>query len=177
MKCPKCKTPELLPTMIEEYLPAMGCSQCHGSLLSLLHYRHWAETQKNVPEPLAKPGAIETDDTSAALSCPKCSRFMMKYKVTGSVANRLDVCGFCDEAWLDRGEWELLEALQLSHRMPAIFTEQWQRRIRHELSEETRRSILERTIGAVGAAKVEAFRAWLSEIGHRSEILTYLYRK
>ena len=39
MKCPRCKTPELLPTMIEEYLPAMGCGTCHGSLVSLLYYR------------------------------------------------------------------------------------------------------------------------------------------
>ncbi len=82
----------------------------------------------------------------------------------------------CDEAWLDRGEWELLEALQLSHRMPAIFTDQWQRRIRHELSEETRRSILKRTIGDSGAAKVEEFRAWLRDQEHKSDVMAYLYR-
>jgi len=46
MKCPHCHTPELMPTMIEEYLPAMGCGTCHGGLVSLLYYRHWAETQK-----------------------------------------------------------------------------------------------------------------------------------
>ena len=32
--------------MIEEYLPAMSCGHCEGSLVSLLYYRHWAETQK-----------------------------------------------------------------------------------------------------------------------------------
>lgn len=177
LKCPKCKTPELLPTMIEEGLPALGCAQCHGSLVSLLYYRHWAETQKSASTGESKPNAIATDDTATALTCPKCSRFMMKYKVSGAVANRLDVCGYCDEAWLDRGEWELLEALHLSHRLPSIFTEQWQRRIRREMSEESRRSILERTIGAEGAAKVEAFRDWLAQSGHRAEVLTYLYRK
>ena len=46
MKCPRCRTPDLKPTLIEEYLPAMGCETCHGSLVSLLYYRHWAETQK-----------------------------------------------------------------------------------------------------------------------------------
>jgi hypothetical protein len=25
MKCPRCKTPDLKPTLIEEYLPAMSC--------------------------------------------------------------------------------------------------------------------------------------------------------
>ena len=53
MKCPRCKTPDLKPTMIEEYLPAMSCGQCEGSLVSLLYYRHWAETQK----PLARERA------------------------------------------------------------------------------------------------------------------------
>jgi Zn-finger nucleic acid-binding protein len=183
MKCPRCKTPDLAPTLIEEYLPAMGCGTCQGSLVSLLYYRHWAETQKvspaaqtAPPEAAHDPVDIDTDDSTSALSCPKCGRFMTKYKVSGRVSNRLDVCNSCDEAWLDRGEWELLESLQLSHQMPAILTDEWQRRIRHELSEETRRSILARTIGVDAATKVEEFRTWLSATRHKSEIMVYLYR-
>jgi Zn-finger nucleic acid-binding protein len=180
MKCPRCKTPDLTPTLIEEYLPAMGCNSCQGSLVSLLYYRHWAETQKppsSTPvEALQEPVDVDTDDSTSALACPKCGRFMTKYKITGTVANRVDVCNTCDESWLDRGEWELLERLQLSHRMPAILTDEWQRRIRHELSEETRRSILVRSIGAEAAAKVEEFRAWLGGTGHKPEIMVYLYR-
>jgi len=178
MKCPRCKTPDLKPTMIEEHLPAMSCDTCHGSLVSMLYYRHWAETQKPaVQNSLAVTvAAVETTDTTTAIACPKCSRFMMKYKMSGTVANRLDVCSACDEAWLDRGEWELLEALQLSLQMPAIFTDAWQRRIRHEATEGTRHSILVRFIGEAGAAKVEEFRAWLAENPHKSHIMTYLYR-
>jgi Zn-finger nucleic acid-binding protein len=163
--------------MIEEYLPAMSCESCEGSLVSLLYYRHWAETQK--PASANAPGAsalAETSDTTKALVCPKCARIMAKYKVTGAVANRLDVCGLCDEAWLDRGEWELLEALQLSHKMPAIFTESWQRRIRHEQSEETRRAVLRRWIGDAAAERVEAFRVWLNQQRHKPEVMAYLYR-
>jgi Zn-finger nucleic acid-binding protein len=179
MKCPRCKTPDLKPTLIEEYLPAMGCETCHGSLVSLLYYRHWAETQKlaanGAPgEPTAGP--VATADTMTALVCPKCVRVMAKYKLTGTVANRVDVCSTCDEAWLDGGEWELLEALQLSHELPAILTEQWQRRIRREQSEGTRRSILIRMIGADGATRVEEFKSWLSRIQHKSHVLAYLYR-
>lgn len=179
MKCPRCKTSGLRPTMIEQYLPAMGCGSCQGSLVSLLYYRHWAETQKPLDESPAdsKPAAaVEATDTTGVLTCPKCGRIMMKYQVSGAVANRLDVCSLCDEAWLDGGEWELLEALQLSHRLPAIFTDQWQRRIRHELSEETRRSNLVRRIGAEAAVRVEEFRDWLAGNEHRSQIMTYLHR-
>jgi Zn-finger nucleic acid-binding protein len=96
--------------------------------------------------------------------------------VSGRISNRLDVCSTCDEAWLDGGEWELLEVLQLNHKIPAIFTDAWQRRIRRELTEEARRDILARTIGADGAVKVEDFRAWLAKNKDRSYILTYLYR-
>jgi Zn-finger nucleic acid-binding protein len=101
---------------------------------------------------------------------------MAKYKMSGRISNRLDVCSTCDEAWLDGGEWELLEVLQLSHKIPAIFTDAWQRRIRRELTEESRRDILTRMIGTEGTAKVEEFRVWLAKSKERSYILTYLYR-
>lgn len=188
MKCPRCKTPDLKPTMIEEYLPAMGCASCEGSLVSLLYYRHWAETQKPTTDingmditgvyttAVDTTAAVETTDTTTAITCPKCSRIMMKYRLTGRVSNRVDVCASCDEAWLDRGEWELLETLQLSHMMPSIFTDEWQRRVRRELTDDTRRAILTRMIGEEGVAKVEQFRAWLGNNRHKSDILTYLYR-
>ena len=177
MKCPHCKTSDLKPTMIDEFLPAMGCGTCHGCLLSLLYYRHWAETRKPPQdEPRQGAPAIETTDTTAAITCPKCARVMAKYKLSGRISNRLDVCSTCDEAWLDGGEWELLESLQLSHKIPTIFTDAWQRRIRRELTEETRRGILTRMIGPEGTAKVEEFRSWLAKCAHRSHIMTYLYR-
>lgn len=179
MKCPRCTTPDLKPTLIEEYLPAMSCETCHGSLVSLLYYRHWAETQKlaaNPDDAAPTAGPVATSDTTSAVVCPKCARVMAKYKLTGTVANRVDVCSTCDEAWLDAGEWELLEALQLSTELPAILTEQWQRRIRREQSEGTRRSILVRMIGEEGASRVEEFRNWLGRNQHKSHVLAYLYR-
>jgi Zn-finger nucleic acid-binding protein len=101
---------------------------------------------------------------------------MTKYKLVGDVDNRLDVCATCDEAWLDGGEWELLEQLQLSTTMPAVFTDAWQRRLRNEKTEDTRRSILKTTIGESAASKVEEFRTWINTQRHKSTILTYLYR-
>ena len=178
MKCPRCKTADLKPTMIEENLPALGCGTCHGSLVSLVYYRHWAETQKppQAGEVAGNATTLETTDTTTAIICPKCGRLMTKHKLAGSVANRVDVCSSCDEAWLDRGEWELLEALQLSHDMPSIFTDQWQRRIRRQMSDDVRRSILERSVGDAAAARVEDFKGWLGSQSKKSEIMAYLYR-
>jgi Zn-finger nucleic acid-binding protein len=178
MKCPHCKTPDLQPTLIDEYLPAMGCDACHGSLVSLLSYRHWVETQRapSAQPPAASSATLEATDTPFAIKCPKCERVMAKYKITGRVSNRLDVCSSCDEAWLDGGEWQLLETLQLSRNMPAIFTDSWQRRLRREATEDTRHAALVRMIGQDATAKVEEFRTWLAENEHKSHILTYLYR-
>ncbi|HSD73332.1 MAG TPA: hypothetical protein VLB75_01100, partial [Steroidobacteraceae bacterium] len=88
MKCPRCKTTDLKPTMIEEMLPAAGCSGCGGSLVSLVYYRHWAETHKPPAElgPEDTTITVETTDTTTALMCPKCARVMMKYKLTGTVS-------------------------------------------------------------------------------------------
>jgi hypothetical protein len=107
MKCPVCKNPDLRPTMIEDLLPSMGCDNCKGSLVSLLYYRHWAENHK--PQYCAPSAVTEVPaDTTNALHCPKCTRLMTKYRLSGTVGNRLDVCRSCDEAWLDGGEWQLL---------------------------------------------------------------------
>ena len=178
MKCPHCHTTDLLPTMIEEFLPAMGCGTCHGALVSLLYYRHWAEAQKEpaTADPARPTPTVVTTDTTEAITCTKCSRVMTKYKISGAVANRVDVCSTCDDAWLDGGEWELLEALHLSHKIPAILTDTWQRRIRRELTADTRRSVLVRMVGEEAARRVEDFGEWLDESAHKSHILTYLYK-
>ena len=102
---------------------------------------------------------------------------MTKFRISGDVTNRVDVCVSCDEAWLDQGEWELLESLQLSLKVTSIFSDAWQRHIRQESSESTRRSILVRTIGEAGAKRVEEFRDWLAGNKHRPEIMAYLYRR
>ena len=52
----------------------------------------------------------------------------------------------------------------------------WQRRIRREQSEGTRREILVRMIGEAGTSRVEEFREWLARNQHKSHVLAYLYR-
>jgi Zn-finger nucleic acid-binding protein len=163
--------------MIEDLLPSMGCEQCKGSLVGLLYYRHWAENHKPHYETDAPATLSEVPaDSTNALRCPKCERIMAKYRLSGTIANRLDLCTVCDEAWLDGGEWQLLEQLQLSNKLPAVFTDTWQRKLRKEGSERTRQEILRRTIGADDATKVESLRSWLNEHPAKSTILTYLYR-
>jgi len=177
MKCPKCKTPDLRAARIENDLPAAGCTDCKGALVSLLYYRDWSEHHRNDAETHNTQIAAISDvpDTGNALMCPKCGRLMMKYKISGCVSNRLDVCPGCDEAWLDGGEWDLLKALELSHQMPKVFTDTWQRTIRKQLAENNRRSVLRKAIGDEALDEVERFKSWLKTSSHRGDILFYLY--
>lgn len=173
MHCPACRTTRLQPTKLDGGLLAHGCAACSGALVSLLYYRDWAE--RSPQEPQASEVAVsEAGDSQQALTCPKCSKLMGKYQISGTRANRLDLCGSCDEAWLDGGEWELLKALELSQRMPAIFTEAWQRRVRQQASEEARRQRFTRLVGEEAINRADEVRAWLNDHPQRRELLFYI---
>lgn len=174
MQCPTCRTVELKPTKLDGGLLAHGCAQCAGALVALLYYRDWAERNPQEQEDASEVAAIEASDSQKALSCPKCSKLMSKYQISGTRANRLDLCGTCDEAWLDGGEWELLRALELSQRMPAIFTEAWQRQVRQQASAEARRQRFTRLVGEEAIQRADEVRAWLNDHPQRGELLFYI---
>ena len=69
---------------------------------------------------------------------------------------------------------ELLKALELSRKMPQVFTESWQRSIRRQVAEDTRRAILRKAVGDEALEKTEAFKRWLSTQDRRNDILVYL---
>lgn len=173
MYCPKCKNVSLQPTKLEADLSAAGCSNCGGALVSLLYYRDWAEGHG---QPLEHPeGKLqEAEDTKTALTCPKCGKLMTKFHIDGATENRLDLCGSCDEAWLDKGEWALLKALELANKMPLVFTDEWQRRVRQQSMEASRQERLSALVGEETSQAVEAFRQQIKDHPHKQEILVYL---
>ncbi len=183
MKCPKCKDVNLKATKLDEGLPVMGCVQCEGAVLPLLYYRDWAERSVMKPEAtdasavnhsMGESIRSEAVDSKVALNCPKCSKIMSKYAVSGCSANRLDLCLSCDEAWLDGGEWELLKALELSKNMPIVFTEAWQRKIRKEKTESARLDRLAQSIGSDDIERVAEMRNWIAQHPRKKEIVHFL---
>ena len=175
MQCPKCRDISLKPTKIEDGLPVMGCSECEGSLLSLLYYRDWVERNP----PLEGSSDIETDvivknDSKTALSCPKCSKLMTKYSISSNHQNRIDVCGFCDETWLDGSEWTLLKSLEIAHKLPKVFTEQWQRHVRTETLESMKVERLKKLVGESDTAKAVEIREWLKGHDRKMAIVQFI---
>lgn len=175
MKCPICKTAGLRATKLEAGLPAMGCPQCSGALISLLYYRDWAERNPSPDHvPLENIQLEEVSDNHAGLACPKCSRIMSKFRITGDVSNRIDYCASCDEAWLDGGEWELIKSLEFGSSIPKVLTDQWQRHVRSEVSEKKWRDRLVAQAGEDVATKAQEFREWVMSHPSKLEILFYV---
>ena len=176
MQCPKCKNIELKPTRIDDGLSAMGCSNCQGAFISLLYYRDWAERSGDsleVPSVELLKG-LESEDTTSAMACPKCARLMQKFRISGCSNNRLDLCTSCDEAWLDGGEWELLKALELTTEIPMVFSEQWQKKVRAQVSNDKRRQRFLKILGEEDLRKADDFREWLKDHPRRNEIIFYV---
>jgi len=177
MKCPKCKSIDLHPTKMEQGLSGMGCNECKGVFVSLLYYRDWAErflATEAESEQAEEINSEEVENTHNAMSCPKCSRIMTKYRVSSEHDNRLDLCANCDEAWLDKGEWSLLKSLNLGSKMPLVFTEQWQKQVRQQVSEESRRQRFIDLAGNDAIEEADKVRQWLKEEPQRVHILQYL---
>jgi len=174
--CPVCANAALVPTLLAEDLPAQGCADCHGVLLSLIAYRHWRERSGLVraeAKPIAKPEEIQ--ESASALKCPKCRGLMTKYAIAPQLGNRLDYCAHCEEAWLDGGEWELVEELAKSGRLTEVFTQPWQRKIREGISEARETERLERLLGG-DYGKFLELRDWLDAHPARNQILAHLQR-
>ncbi len=175
MHCPSCKHETLKPTKLEEGLVAMGCNACQGAALSLLHYRDWVERNRlQGVEVQATPTSAISEDTQAALNCPKCGAIMTKYRIDGEHGNRLDLCAACDEAWLDGGEWALLKSLALAHKLPGVFSDAWQSRIRHDQREATQRERRRQVFGEADLKKADEVRAWLHQHPERQALLAYI---
>ncbi|OUS27375.1 hypothetical protein A9Q99_15370 [Gammaproteobacteria bacterium 45_16_T64] len=188
MQCPKCKSIPLHPTKLEQGLSAMGCSACSGAIVSLLYYRDWVERtapvaascdhtsveEANGIKDSKESSAEEINDSRSAMACPKCKKLMIKYKISGDINNRLDLCRSCDEAWLDGGEWELLKSLELNRKMPSVFTEEWQRKIRKQATEDLRDQRLLKSVSESELAEAKKIRTWLKDHPNKQEILFFI---
>ncbi|KZX84254.1 hypothetical protein A3715_30420, partial [Oleiphilus sp. HI0009] len=148
MKCPQCKGYELEPRELEPGLIVGACTKCDGALISLMNYRFWADQQSQTCEVVSTVEVAEAEDNNVAQVCPKCSKFMTKFQIGTESVNRLDMCNGCDEAWLDKGEWQLLKTLDMADKLPKIFTDAWQRNIRIERQEKLHKKRYANLLGA-----------------------------
>lgn len=176
MHCPQCKGYSLEPRELEPGLVAAVCPKCNGALLALMNYRFWADQHlKHASSSETHHASVEAvADAEHAKQCPKCARLMNRFRIGLDTGNRLDLCEHCDEAWLDKGEWQLLKSLDLADKLPRIFTDAWQRNIRLERQQRFMKDKYEALLGAEDFARVDTFKQWLDLHPEREQIRLYL---
>ena len=179
MLCCSCNEGTLMPTRIDDGPACYLCNACGGALLSLAPYLDWTKSKHAQTVPASEAATHfegEAKDSKKALSCPKCSRLMLRFNVLADRAHGLDYCFSCEEVWLDPGEWVYLKQQGLHTSITSISTDPYQRRLREEA---VRSAALQRFRDAVGDSafeEVEKFAGWLKEQPAREAILRYLNR-
>ena len=174
MKCSTCQSAQLEPKELEPGLLVAACPKCEGSLVSLMNYRFWLDRYDGLAASEPLPELDVPDEQPSARACPKCSRLMTKYQMGLNSAHKIDLCASCDEAWLDKGEWQLLKHLDLHGKLPKIFTDAWQRNIRKARQEAFHQDRYEKLLGGEDFAQVHAFRQWLYLHARKEDIKHYL---
>ena len=175
MHCTNCKGKELDAFELECGLIAARCHTCEGSMLSLLHYRYWLRQlqSQTAPEQADKVTVI-ADDSGSAHLCPRCGRLMTKFRIDIDTDNRLDLCGHCEEVWLDKGEWSLLKSRGLHTKLTDLFTDSWQRKLRKQQEERNLEKHYAQLISEEDFARVREFKHWLDQQEHLTDIRRYL---
>lgn len=174
MYCSSCKSTQLEPKELEPGLVAATCSSCHGALVPLMNYRFWLDSYADPSPPIDSANDIDITESESVHSCPKCSRLMMKYQIGPQTSRKLDLCAACDEAWLDKGEWQLLKQLDLHSKLPKIFTDAWQRNIRKQKQEIALNDRYEKLLSEDVFAKAKEFKVWLQQQANKDAIKQYL---
>jgi Zn-finger nucleic acid-binding protein len=139
-----------------------------------MNYRYWADRYATVSSGVKADILSAVVETKGAYTCPKCSRLMTKYQMDANAHNKLDLCAACDEAWLDKGEWQLLKELDLQGMLPKIFTDAWQRNIRKQKQEVSLSERYEKLLGADAFSQAHTFRQWMYRQPQRDTIKQFL---
>lgn len=183
MLCCACHTGTLLPTRVDGSGPVgYVCNQCSGALISLAPYLDWARGQgldKNGGRQQVDASALERGDEGApdskkALSCPKCSRIMLRFNVLADKAHGLDYCFHCEEVWLDQGEWDYLKRLGLHACITTISTDTYQRKLREQAAQDALIQRYRSTLGDAVFDEVQRFAQWMDAQPAREAVLRYL---
>ncbi len=176
MICPACRKDSLIEKEIEKGLNAMSCPECRGKWIKFADYETWSKTHEDdLHITMTGTGETEVNFKTIELArlCPNCRRILLKFKVAENVSFTIDRCGVCSGIWLDGLEWEILKRRNLQDDLAAIFTDQWQTKVRHA---ESRQMIDKIYAGKFGEEyqRLKDFKVWIDKHEKKQEIIGFL---
>jgi Zn-finger nucleic acid-binding protein len=185
--CPKERNVELVDGTLAGGLRAHCCPECGGAWIPPEHYHNWRADQgiqssetvavEVLPSQLTVAFTPSPLDNRAAL-CPDCQHYLVRGRIglkQGSFF--VERCPNCKGYWCDRGEWEILQKLQLDTHLEYIFAEPWQAQVKAlELAIREREATIDK-LGADIAAKIFELAALLEEHPNGDFGVAYLMRR
>lgn len=177
MKCPTCKTEELVLSSLENNLTSRQCGKCGGNWIPSFEYWKWREQHKeSLPENFAGQPVPPNPTTGALIAklCPECNTILIKYKVGHGVNFSIDQCSNCGGVWFDKDEWEALKARSLHDDVYMIFTAPWQSQVRSEESRRAQEEIYRKKFGEEGFDEIQRMKEWIDGHPRKQEIIAYL---
>lgn len=175
MLCPACSSHGFASDVIGSGLAVERCTQCHGVWMELDTFRRWRERTPEVEEPVQ---VAELEPAHDALRfCPRTGRAMARIKVMNDMPFRLDYSAAAQGVWLDRGEWETLQALGLHRQLDAIVSERWQRQLQDAASRERLEKAHRARFGDAAYDELVAMRQWLRGQNNQAEMIAFLGAK
>jgi Zn-finger nucleic acid-binding protein len=182
MDCPKCRS-ALTNGLLGDMLLTKHCAECAGEWISGQNYQSWRFRQ---PEAEANPDVLAKNyhlaytpspyDAKTA-PCPECGRIMARGKISLKQPFYVEHCLTCGGIWCDRGEWVMLERLNLHLNIAQIFSGTWQAKARASHTNELERQAVIDKVGVEMAQRVFDLAEILTKHPNGDFAAAYLLRR
>lgn len=176
MNCPSCSTTRLAPIALDTALQSQSCPDCQGHWIESIQYWRWlgSRPKAKMGECVENATGIEVHDSDHARLCPECSRILIRCRVGKGLDFYIERCSECGGIWLDKNEWQALEARKLHDDIHFVFSAAWQDQVRNEEIATYREDWLLKQLGAERCTALKEMRAWIINHRHREAILAFL---
>lgn len=174
MQCPACQSVlQIVPAGGDEP-PVYRCPACQGVWVDSNEYLQWVIGRRVPTTAEIAPEHDPVTDSPAAKLCPKCQRFLTRYRILPEARFLVERCATCNGVWFDQAEWEVVREHRLQDKVILLFTQPWQARVRAvEARRAMERLYLER-FGTDTYQRVQQIRDWLLAQPQRAALLAYL---
>lgn len=172
VKCTNCAAQADFVTL--ELAPGLSgrrCPSCRGTLLEMTEYRRWSAL---LAPPVNAAAAPAPQEQAGSRNCPRCSRVLLRYRVSADTAFHIDRCPNCQLVWFDAGEWESMVAAGLAARLIEVMSDTWQREVHAKERSRHHEAALRDRHGDACIDEILRIRTWLATQPLHEELLVLI---